>query len=344
MAEASRGPGAAIALTCQGTTTTLCLGHTDRTRHTPVTAHTRFEIGSVTKTFTALLAATLAADGTIDLDRPLADHIPALLPKEPHARRITARHLAIHTSGLPRLPPGLLRRALPHWYTNPYQSYTPDHLATLLPRTRLRHPPGRRTRYSNLGVGLLGHYLTHITGVPYPTLLHQRVLRPLGLTQTDDQPREQATGHYRGRPCPPWLIPALPAAGALRSSTHDLLHYLCRLLDPSTAAPASLATGLRTVLHPGPGQEPLVWFRRTAHGYPLYFHAGGTRGHTAFIGLLPHQQVTLTALTNSGAPTNRRFAQAAYALLYHHCGGIGSESAGSRSAATEAPARPAGQS
>ncbi|MGW5786746.1 serine hydrolase domain-containing protein [Streptomyces sp. NPDC003757] len=318
VAAASRGPGTVIALTCQGTTTTLCLGHTDRTQRTPVTAHTRFEIGSVTKTFTALLTATLAADATIDLDEPLTDRIPALLPKGPHARRMTVRHLATHTSGLPRLPPGLLWRALPHWYTNPYQTYTPDRLATLLPRTRLRHPPGRRTRYSNLGVGLLGHYLTHVTGVPYTVLLHQQVLHPLGLTETDDTSREQATGHFHGRPRPPLHMPALPAAGSLRSSTHDLLHYLHRLLDPSTAAPARLATGLRTVLHPGRGHEPLVWMRRTVRGHPLYFHSGGTRGHTSFTGFLPHQKVTVTALTNCSAPTSGKFIQAAYLLLHQH--------------------------
>ncbi|MFI9005758.1 serine hydrolase domain-containing protein [Actinosynnema sp. NPDC053489] len=318
VAGASRGPGVVVAVRRPDGLTVLCRGHTDRGGRTRVTGRTRFEIGSVTKTFTALLLATLAAEGAVDLDAPVARHLAALLPAGPHARDVTARHLATHTAGLPRLPPGLLRHAVPRWYSNPYRTYTADLLAARLPRTRLRHPPGHRTRYSNLGIGLLGHLLTRAAGLPYPVLLRDRVLDPLGLTDTGDSPEGQATGHWNGLPRPPWLIPALPAAGALRSSAHDLVRYLDHLANPPTAVPPPLATALRTVLHPGPGEAPLVWAHRTVRGRDVYFHGGATRGSTAFTGFLPHNRTAVAALTNSGASTAGRFIQAAYLLLREH--------------------------
>ncbi|MEU0271565.1 serine hydrolase domain-containing protein [Streptomyces sp. NPDC006307] len=322
---AGRHAGTVVAVHGHGVTSLLCHGHTDRTRTLPVTDRTRFEIGSATKTFTALLLATLAAHGTLALDEPLARHVPSgALPRGPGATDITARHLATHTAGLPRLPPGLLRTALATWTTNPYQSYSPDLLWASLARTRLRHPPGTRRHYSNFGVGLLGHLMSHAAGRSYSTLLRDHVLHPLGLTDTTDDPGcAQATGHWHGRPRPPSLIPALPAAGAVRSSARDLLHYLRCLAAPDACAAerlprgTALRTALHTVLHPGPPQPdtPLGWSRRTVRDRHLYFHSGGTRGFTAFIGFCPHPLTAVVALTNTSPAPTSRFVQNAYLLL-----------------------------
>ncbi|MEU0663363.1 serine hydrolase domain-containing protein [Streptomyces lavendulocolor] len=318
---AGRRAGTVVAVYGRGDTDLRCHGHTDRTRTLPVTDRTRFEIGSVTKTFTALLLATLAARGTLALDEPLARHVPGgALPRGPGAADITARHLATHTAGLPCLPPGLLRTALATWTTNPYRSYGPDLLRASLARTRLRHPPGTRRHYSNFGVGLLGHLMSDATGRTYSALLHDHVLHPLGLTDTTDDPGcAQATGHWHGRPRPPILIPALPAAGAVRSSARDLLHYVRCLAAPDGHAPEGhpLRAGLHTVLHPGPPQPdtPLAWSRRTVRDRDLYFHSGGTRGFTAFIGFCPDPVTAVVALTNTSPTPTGRFVLNAYLLL-----------------------------
>jgi CubicO group peptidase (beta-lactamase class C family) len=313
--------GTVVAVHSHGATILQCSGHTDRTGTVPVTDRTRYEIGSVTKTFTALLLATLADHGLLTLDEPLARHVPGgAMPRGPGATDITARHLATHTAGLPRLPPGLLRTALATWTTNPYQSYSPDLLWPSLARTRLRHPPGTRFHYSDFGVGLLGHLMSHAAGHTHSALLREHVLHPLRLTDTTDDPdTAQATGHWHGRPRPPWRIPALPAAGALRSSAHDLLHYLHYLASPGTCTPEQhpLRTALHTVLHPGPPHPdtPLAWNRRSVRDCDLYFHSGGTRGFTAFTGFCPRPLTTVVALTNTHPTLTGRFIQNAYLLF-----------------------------
>src|SRR3954471_3137618 len=106
----------------------------------PVSGDSLFQIGSVTKLFTALALADAVARGDLTLDTPLA----ALLPETPTSRTgvpITLDHLATHTSGLPRLPPGLLRRAL-RSRADPYRDVTTDFLLGALAATRLRSEPG----------------------------------------------------------------------------------------------------------------------------------------------------------------------------------------------------------
>ncbi|MFE4371751.1 serine hydrolase domain-containing protein [Streptomyces sp. NPDC056835] len=318
--------GLVVAAYAAGESATLCRGFTDRTGTVPVTDRTRFELGSVTKTFTSLLLADLAVRGSVRLDERLGDRIPIRsLPRSAVAADITLEHLATHTSGLPRLPPGLLWTALPSWTTNPYRAFPPDALLDSLAASRLRHTPGTRVRYSNFGVGLLGGLLTERAATSYGALLHAHVLEPLALTDTTADPAEpQATGHWHGRPRPPFLIPAMPAAGALRSSARDLLRYLRGLIAPHTAAPPG--DPLNLALHevtrprrraPGGPELCLAWTRRARPGRApaLYFHSGATRGFTAFIGFSQDPAVAVVALTNTAPGLHSRLVQAAYQLL-----------------------------
>ncbi|MFI5941279.1 serine hydrolase domain-containing protein [Streptomyces uncialis] len=296
---------------------------------------TRFETGSVTKTFTALLLAELVARREVRYDDPVARY----LPRRAAAPPITLLHLATHTSGLPRLPPGLLtgsaRRA---WFSNPYAGYSSAELLTAFSRAEPRHRPGTRVRYSNFGAGLLGHALARAAGgsdedpdAGYGALLTERVLTPLGLTDTDCDPdRPQAHGHWRGHPRPVWLIPGLPAAGALRSSARDLLTVLTALLDPpSSSAPPPLRAALADVQRPrlalprSANRLCLVWNLRPRDGRPLLHHSGGTRGFTAFVGFLPRSGTALAALTNTAPTLGAPFIQAAYGTLCELDAGAG---------------------
>ncbi|MGW1072453.1 serine hydrolase domain-containing protein [Streptomyces sp. NPDC002537] len=285
----------------------------------PAEPDTRFEVGSLTKTFTALLLAELAARGEVRYDDPVDRYLPCAVP----GPSITLLHLATHTSGLPRLPPGLLgREARAAWFSNPYAAFSPADLLAALPRTRLHHRPGARVRYSNYGVGLLGHVLARAAGGDYAELLAERVLAPLGLADTDCDPyRPQAVGHWRGRPRPPWLIPGLPAAGALRSSARDLLRCLSALLAPERAGPPSLRAALADVQRPRLALPRtghrlcLVWNLRPRQGRPLLHHCGGTRGFTAFAGFLPGSGIALAALADTAPTPLAPFIQAAYGTL-----------------------------
>ncbi|MER5896085.1 serine hydrolase domain-containing protein [Streptomyces sp. NPDC001876] len=311
---AAKGPGTAVAALRGDERAMLC--------HGPVGADTRFETGSLTKTFTALLLAELAARGEVSYGDRADRYLPFRLPGPP----LTLLHLATHTSGLPRLPPGLLARAVRSgWFSNPYAGFSETDLLVSLARTRLRHRPGSRVHYSNFGGGLLGHVLARAVGgagSDYAALLAERVINPLGLTDTDCDPnRPQATGHWYGRARPALLMPGLAAAGAVRSSARDLLHVLAALVAPDTAPSPALRTALAEVQRPRlsvprtGSRLCLIWNLRPRPDGALLHHSGGTRGFTAFAGFLPGSGTALVAWTNSAPTPLAPFVQAAYGTL-----------------------------
>jgi len=294
----------------------------DVTCHGPgVGPDSRFELGSVTKTFTALLLADAVGRGEVDLGDPIDRYLPAGA-RSRGSRGVTLSHLATHTSGLPRLPRGILRSALPSWYTNPYGAYDEERLFALLGRTRSHASPGTRVTYSNLGVGLLGYALACAAGRPYRDLVVSRVGVPLGMTMTTCDPNApQVTGYSLGRARPPWRMPGLPAAGGLCSTGSDLARYLAAHLRPASVSPPSLAHALVDVRRPrlipphGDDRVCLVWNLRVRPGSDVVFHAGATRGFTAFVGFAPRADVGFAALVNRPPGPRGRFVQAAYECL-----------------------------
>ncbi|MEV8438554.1 serine hydrolase domain-containing protein [Actinosynnema sp. NPDC051121] len=306
-------PGAtavAVALRRGDRELVLVGGTTGRDDPRPVTGHTRFELGSLTKTFTGLLLAEMADRGEVDPADPVRRHLPA--GAAPHlGRDVTLERLATHTAGLRRSPPGLVLRAVPRWRTNPYRDFDADDFAAALRRTRARAPG--RYRYSNFGVALLGEALAGAAGRPYPELLAERVLRPLGLDDTDCTASAQVTGHLRGRPRPPWEIPGLPAAGALRSSARDLLRYLTAHLPPFTGPLGRAAAEVARPRAPAGDHEVcLIWNLRRREGRELLFHSGGTRGCTTFAAFSPTTSTAFAALANAGPTLDASFVQRAY--------------------------------
>ncbi|MEU3777248.1 serine hydrolase domain-containing protein [Streptomyces sp. NPDC032472] len=286
---------------------------------------TLFEIGSVTKVFTALVLARLAVAGTVDLDEPLAALLPpgAVVPAR-GGREISLRHLATHTSGLPRLPkgmmlPALLRPAKP----DPYAGCTADVLLSGLARTRLGAVPGERFRYSNLGAGLLGLALARRAGTDYEALVTREICAPLGLADTAvtvDGSRSPALaqGHTgRGRPARPWHLADLAGAGGLRSTATDLAAFLRAQWD---TRPAELAEAIRLSREVEHRTSPFAWIHLgwMAHrlharqgGHLQIWHNGGTGGFSSFVGFDPEKQVAVVALGN----TQRAVDAPAFELL-----------------------------
>lgn len=273
----------------------------------PVDEHTVFEIGSVTKVFTALLLAVMVEAGEVALDEPLAAFYPELtLPVR--GRPVTLVDLATHASGFPRLPPGLLRQGLRH-RDDPYASFSDADVARALESVRLRAEPGTRVRYSNFGAGVLGQALARRAGAPYDDLVRTLVCSPLGLTDTGvrrspDQLARRAAGHdRRGRAVPDWHLDSLPGMGALHSTSTDLARFLTAQLDPESTP---LGDAIRHTQQPrlGAGRlghQALGWMRsplpRTDRR--MLWHNGGTGGAFSFVGLEPDAGVAVVALTNT---------------------------------------------
>lgn len=166
--------------------------HHRPTRGTPDHPDGPVRAGSTTKMFPALLLADMVRRGEVRYDDPVDRHLPRGW-RQPSP--VTLGYLATHTSGLPRVPFGVVLKALPTWFSNPYQRFGQRQFAASLSRVRLRSPPGTRYRYSNIGFGLLGWLLAEAVDHPFDDLLAERVLRTLGLTDTSSAPAPQATGH-----------------------------------------------------------------------------------------------------------------------------------------------------
>ena len=276
---------------------------------------TIFEIGSITKVLTGLLLADLAGQGIVGLEDPLIGYLPAGVRVPTFkGHQITLGDLASHAGGLPRDPRGTLGRWLRD-RRNPYAALSVEELYAGLARTRLRRRPGERVKYSNLGAGLLGQALARAAGQPYEGLVRQRVCRPLGMpdtliTATGEQTARLATGHTRrGRPVPPFQLPALAGAGALRSTATDMLRFLEANLDP---ARSPLADQLERTQQPRLRaakrlEVGLGWLiaRQPGPAGPVLWHNGGTGGFRSFAAVARETGTAVVVLTNTARSVDR---------------------------------------
>jgi D-alanyl-D-alanine-carboxypeptidase/D-alanyl-D-alanine-endopeptidase len=275
---------------------------------------TLFEIGSITKVFTALLLADMALEGLVRLDDTLADYLPPGTEPPRADPPITLAELASHSAGLPRDVKGtrraMLRRPL-HPYEALLESFaklTVDDLNVSLASTKVKRKPGK-ARYSNVGAGLLGNALARRAGKTYGELVHERIYAPLGLASTYvDVPEELraqlAQGHTRrGRPRPAFRDPALEGAGALRSTANDLLRFLAAQLEPpdgrlGEAIALTQVERARLSRRIGVG---LGWIaaplRRRPHR--ILWHNGGTGGFRSFVGLVRETETAVAVLGNT---------------------------------------------
>jgi CubicO group peptidase (beta-lactamase class C family) len=205
-------------------------------------ANSRFRIGSVTKTFTAVLVLQCRDDGLLDLDDPLSAHLD--VPTR-HGRHTLARLLS-HTAGLQREPHGDV------WDTLD----TPDgsELLEQLDRAERVLPPGRRMHYSNLAFALLGHVVASKRKRAWADVLHERILRPLDLGATTVEPTTHATPGYlvdaysdHVRPEPIMDSRALGPAFQLWSTAADMAKWAAFLADPNAVDPGRAVLAPATV-------------------------------------------------------------------------------------------------
>nr|WP_026125567.1 serine hydrolase domain-containing protein [Nocardiopsis gilva] len=272
---------------------------------TTVTPDTPFETGSVFKVVTAMTLADLVENGETRLDRTLGDIFPDVDFASADVAEITLEELATHRSGLARVPMETMGTASITAGTlrDPYTAIPPvaDSLAVAQLET-----PGEWA-YSNFGFAVLGEALARESGTPYPELVHERVLDPLGMddtfilgADTDDIPEGAAVPHAEsGARTEPWNAVHYAPAGVGTWSTTADLERLVRAMMDGTAPGASAAEPP----HEGPVDETrlgLAWITTDfGDGVELTQHSGATYGSTAFIGYQGDRAVI--AISNSFA-------------------------------------------
>src|SRR4051794_35075583 len=272
----------------------------------PVGAETVYEIGSITKVFTSLLLADAVQRHEVALTDPVAKFLPdaAKMP-ERGGRAITLQDLATHTSALPRLPGNMK----PADVANPYADYSVDQLYQFLASYQLPRDIGSQYEYSNLGGGLLGHVLALRAHTDYASLVRDRITVPLGMASTaialsPDLKGRFAVGHSAMlQPVPAWDLPTLAGAGALRSTTTDLLTFLAANLGYTTSPLAPAMKAMLDVRRPtgtGDLEIALGWHVLTAHGREIVWHNGGTAGYRTFIGFDRAARTGVVVLSNAG--------------------------------------------
>lgn len=267
-----------------------------------------FQIGSITKVFTAMLLADSVASGAVDLDEPCEKALG--VPLRVGGRPVTYRQLATHRAGLPKLPDDMRRKNVDE--RDPYRTYDESKLARSIETARDRVKPGRDAsiRYSNFGFAILGLALSRRLGVPWEAALRDRVLAPAGLVDTAVRPSNPRAVQIddRGELVGTWELAAFAPAGGLWMSATDLGRWLSLLTEAAQSvsggdgasnarnANASnegsstrrhLCQLARTTLAPQAksvaAHVGLAWHLFERDG--VAWHNGGVLGAASFIGL-----------------------------------------------------------
>jgi len=270
----------------------------------PVNERSMYEIGSITKVFTALALADMVRRGEVGLDDSVQRLLPAgsVVPSR-NDKPITLRLLSAQRSGLPRMPDNFA----PRNPQNPYADYDGARLLEFLRGYTLTHDPGERYEYSNLGVGLLGYALAQRGHESYEAMVTRRVLAPLHMTSTmvtltPDARARLAHGHSGGQEAANWDLDALAGAGALRSDAVDMTAFLAAAMGlRSTPLDSAFALTERTQFDAGsPAMDiGLGWHILKRSAMRIIWHNGGTGGYRTFIGFDPARRVGVVVLSNS---------------------------------------------
>jgi len=274
----------------------------------PVATDSLFQIGSITKVWTATVAMALVDEGLFDLDTPVVDLLPELRLATPDVTKsVTIRHLLTHTSGIDG-----------DVFTDTGRGDDClERYVDILGEAGQNHPVGATWSYCNSGYSLLGRVIEKVTGRTWDQAMRERLFTPLGLDHTVTLPEEAllfgaATGHDERDgelvPVRAWGLPrSLGPAGLVTSTVADVLAFARMhllggegvLSAESAAAMTAHQTDLpdRLVLGDSWG---LGWIRFGWDGHRLYGHDGNTLGQAAFLRVLPEQGIAVALLTNGG--------------------------------------------
>ncbi|WP_432891437.1 serine hydrolase domain-containing protein [Kribbella sp. CA-245084] len=254
-------------------------------------------VGSVTKTFVSTVVLQLVAEGKLELDGRVADHLPRF-ELDP---RITVRMLLNHTTGLfnytgEYFPDGTVVPGLPatgkDWADNRLRGYAPQELVEFALSKPARFEPGAEWSYANTNYTIAALLIEAVTGRTFAEELERRILKPLDLTSTlepgdrTDIPGPHSHGYFRYQDGDDWQVvdvteqnPSLLfAAGSMLSTTRDLQVFMSAL-QSGKLLPAELLAEMRT---PEPKSGPLNYglglFAQDTGSETIYHHNGSAPG------------------------------------------------------------------
>lgn len=277
-------------------------GETKRNNKQLPTKNSIFEIGSISKTFCGIILAYAVVEGKIKLEDDIRNYLPGkYIDLEMNTNYIQIKHLANHTSGLPRLPDNL--KDQPDFnILNPYKNYTKSMAFEFLQTVKLAHEPGDVCEYSNFGMALLGMILEKVYGKSFEEIIKEKICLPNNMNSTlvnlnQEQLKLLTDGHNAaGVSTPHWDLGSLVAAGGIRSTTGDMINYMKYNINELDAA---VKLSHRSTYSNG-SKVALAWhIIKTKLGNELVWHNGATFGYSSFCGFIKEKKCALVVLSNS---------------------------------------------
>ena len=321
-------PGMTAAILHDGQRESVAAGVTNLEHPAPVTPDTRFQVGSISKVFTATAVMALVDQGVLDLDAPVSDWVPDLPIQRPDDfADLSLRHLLNHTTG----------------FEGDYffeEGDGDDALERSIARFDEVRPwtrPGEIVAYCNMGFSLAGRIIELATDMAYEDVVAERIFAPLGMDAssfptTDLVTWPTASGHVlasreAGYQIPrPWALPrSVNAAGGIVSTVDDLLAFAEMHLNDGVLG------GDRVISDTG-AQEmrvPTSWLHEPDEGYgigwnivdldgvSLVNHGGATNGFRAWLLIVPEHAFALAILTNSDQGLHATDAIEKWALRHY---------------------------
>jgi CubicO group peptidase (beta-lactamase class C family) len=306
-------PGASVAVLHAGEVSAFAAGVLNQDTRVDVTSDSVFQIGSVTKAYTATLALVLVHEGLLDLDAPVSQYVPELSLADPGVReQLTMRHLLTHTSGLDGDHFLDLGRG---------EDVLARYVDTCADVSQVM-PLGAAWSYCNTGYALAGRVIEAVTGEVFDAALTTRLLDPLTMSRScllpEDALRHRvAFGHVPGpegimlAPVPVTPRTMAPAGGVMATADDVLKLVRLYLDDGRTAAGrrllaedavASAWTAQVAVPDPSMGTAwGLGWMLTDWDGHRVVGHDGGTIGQGAFVRVLPDQGTAVVLQANGPA-------------------------------------------
>jgi CubicO group peptidase (beta-lactamase class C family) len=317
-------------------------------RPEPVTADTLLRIGSVTKSFSSLLSATLVDTGQLTWDTPLIDLLPAFAVEDADLTpRLTVADAFCACSGLPR-------RDLEFIF--PANELTPERMIASMANLPLTAPFGERYQYNNqlvaaggFAAGVADGGSADALGHSYTIALRDRVLNPIGMPRTTYNLTEVVAGNDYATPHAPdlygevhpvplmmddtWLVPVAPS-GALWSSVREMVRYvhtelrrgvapdgtrvvsaenLERTWEPGVAL--AIAPGPTSILSSFAQHYGLGWVVGAYGGQRTIWHSGGTLGFSSLVTFLPESELGVVVLTNGSGNAGQMIYAVVFRLL-----------------------------
>jgi CubicO group peptidase (beta-lactamase class C family) len=310
-------PGAAVAVSWRGQVVDASAGVLSTATGVEATVDSVFQIGSVTKLWTATLVMQLVDEGRIDLDEPLRTYLPQFRVRDDTASAtITTRHLLAHTSGIEG-----------DVFTDTGEGADClEKYVDLLTDERQLFAPGAMFSYNNTAYCVLGRLVEVLRGAPFDACVRDHLIVPLGLTHAVSGPYEAimhraAIGHLPDPdgvavPAPVWSLPrsTAPAGAHLTMRPRDLLAFVQMHLRGGVGADGTQilsaesvdAMQQREVELPYLGHMGnawgLGWSLYDWPGGPVIGHDGGTIGQSTFLRAVPGHDLGIALVVNGGNP------------------------------------------